>query len=65
METKKVSKCPVCGSEYKSKTAMACEILKIIGCEEKKSQYSDGNFTAKEMSCVYKYIIDTLPKGKR
>jgi len=59
MVKKDTGTCPLCGHDnYKSKAEMASAILKKIGYPEKKSIYSDGNFSRYEMLAVYRYVVE-------
>jgi len=51
-------KCPYCGSIgfWMSKSKLASEILSMIGFGEKKSIYSDGNFSKAEMFALYQFV---------
>ena len=53
-----LEKCPTCGSKefWMSKSRLASKILEMIGFGEKKSIYSDGNFSKEEMFAVYRFI---------
>jgi len=40
----------------KSKTELICEVLEMIGFGEKKSIYSDGNFSKEEIFAVHQFV---------